>query len=437
MNNCSNELPISMSDHFPQKEAGAVTIIVALSLVALMGFVGLALDLGKLFVAKTELQNSADACALAAARELTGANDKQLILAKAAGILTGSMHHPRKENWERDTSDGIVNNVMFSETLTGSYQDAFEGSGATSKRYARCEASSPSFLNWLIQVLNLLPGVDISEQTVTASAVATLAPSQTNCAIPIAVCESELSKKSPGDWLESVIKNNELTGDFLWVRYSGQGARDIKEILTGPGQCNVPAVNETIYSEPGANAGAFDAWNTRFGAYKGAYNENNAPPDYSGYAYTAKNWSEPGKDCKNAASDFFLKRGNNIPIQDPTINTTGLKVIPPAQSSSQSAHSSKGSDRRLAAVPVIDCPELQGGSHKSTVKAWACVLMLNPLDQNAELESYSACTKYPDKEGRAFLEYLGFANDPNSQCASAGVVGGPGSIGPLVPSLVR
>ena len=92
MNNCSNKLPISLNDHFPRKESGAVAVIVALSLVALTGFVGLALDLGKLFVAKTELQNSADACALAAARELTGANTNQLVLAEAAGVTTGENH---------------------------------------------------------------------------------------------------------------------------------------------------------------------------------------------------------------------------------------------------------------------------------------------------------------------------------------------------------
>ena len=48
-----------------RQERGVVAIIVALSLVVLVGFAGLALDLGKLYVAKSELQNSADACALA------------------------------------------------------------------------------------------------------------------------------------------------------------------------------------------------------------------------------------------------------------------------------------------------------------------------------------------------------------------------------------
>jgi len=48
-------------------ERGSILVITALSLVALVGFVGLALDLGHLYVVKTELQNAADAAALAAA----------------------------------------------------------------------------------------------------------------------------------------------------------------------------------------------------------------------------------------------------------------------------------------------------------------------------------------------------------------------------------
>lgn len=78
--------------NLPARQRGAVAVIVALSLVGMIGFVGLALDLGKLFVAKSELQNSADACALAAARELTGANANQLKLAEAAGKATGEQH---------------------------------------------------------------------------------------------------------------------------------------------------------------------------------------------------------------------------------------------------------------------------------------------------------------------------------------------------------
>ncbi|MDP3038101.1 MAG: pilus assembly protein TadG-related protein, partial [Rhodocyclaceae bacterium] len=56
----------------PSRQRGAVAVVVGLSLVVLIGFLGLVLDLGQLFITRTELQNAADAAALAGAKELDG-----------------------------------------------------------------------------------------------------------------------------------------------------------------------------------------------------------------------------------------------------------------------------------------------------------------------------------------------------------------------------
>lgn len=422
-------IPVGLSsrrnDRYLRREKGAVAVIVALSLVALVGFVGLALDLGKLFVAKTELQNSADACALAAARELAGANTNQLILAEAAGLATGERHNVLFQD-----EQVVISSVAFSETLTGSYQAAFTGPGATNMRFARCEANRADIANWLIQVLNILPDAAIGNQTVAASAVATLTHGQSTCALPVAVCESSLATKEKGDWLESLLDPGEgLTGDFLWASFAGKGTKDIKNLLTGPGECNIPVTGEKI-GDPGVRAGAYDAWNTRFGAYKGTYSVNNAPPDWSGYAYTAKNWPS----CKDAASDFFQKRADYTPIQEPSIVPTGLKVLPPARAAIRDEYISKGGDRRPTIVPSVDCPEFETNK-QATIERWVCVLMLHPLDQNPDADAFAGCSSGPGN--RAFLEYLGSADDPDSPCASSGIVGGPASVGPMVPALVR
>lgn len=52
------------------RQHGAVAIIVAICLVVLIGMLGLVLDLGHLYVVKSELQNAADAAALSGAKEL-------------------------------------------------------------------------------------------------------------------------------------------------------------------------------------------------------------------------------------------------------------------------------------------------------------------------------------------------------------------------------
>nr|NDG08245.1 pilus assembly protein TadG [Oxalobacteraceae bacterium] len=71
-----------------KSQQGAVAVIFAIVITAMIGMAGLALDLGQLYVAKTELQNAADACALSAALSLSGSDGKQLQISQAAGLTT-------------------------------------------------------------------------------------------------------------------------------------------------------------------------------------------------------------------------------------------------------------------------------------------------------------------------------------------------------------
>jgi len=54
----------------PHRQHGAIAIMAGLLIVVLIGFGGLAIDLGRLYIVKTELQNAADAAALGAAKDL-------------------------------------------------------------------------------------------------------------------------------------------------------------------------------------------------------------------------------------------------------------------------------------------------------------------------------------------------------------------------------
>ena len=102
------------------RQRGAVAVLVALILVVLLGAAGIVLDLGRLFVAKTELQNAADACALAAARELaTPSTLAVLTRAENAGITVGARH---RADFQEDTVQFERDrDVTFSATLTGNY----------------------------------------------------------------------------------------------------------------------------------------------------------------------------------------------------------------------------------------------------------------------------------------------------------------------------
>ncbi len=78
-----------MSRYDNKKERGVILPIVGLTLAVLLGMAGLVIDLGAMFVAKTELQSAVDSCALAAAQELDGAADA-LTRGTSAGLTAGN-----------------------------------------------------------------------------------------------------------------------------------------------------------------------------------------------------------------------------------------------------------------------------------------------------------------------------------------------------------
>ena len=62
----------------PRHRRGTVLPLVALTIVAQLAFLALAIDLGMLAIAKTQAQQAADLVALTAARSLNGVGGKQL-----------------------------------------------------------------------------------------------------------------------------------------------------------------------------------------------------------------------------------------------------------------------------------------------------------------------------------------------------------------------
>lgn len=405
-----------------QRQRGAVAIIVGISIAVLIGFVGLALDLGKLYIAKTELQNSSDACALAAAQELTGANTDQLTVAEAAGITTGSLNRVIFQS--EPVVLNVDSSVTFSKEFDGPYlaKNAYGPTDALSMKYARCEVRRSEIVNWFIQVLNTLPGVAIGNQTVAAAAVATQGPAQTNCALPIAVCEEKLVAGT-GAWIEGILApQGQVKGSFRWVDFGnkGGGGRQVKDILSGTGICNLPAVGDLIDLKEGGTTGVKDAWNTRFGLYKGEYKgPADGAPDSTGFTYTTLSWSKK----KEAFGDFPGQRGKHEPYQGD--EATGLDIK--ATASSVATHE-KGESRRIELFPVVNCATFDADK-QAELKAWACMLLLHPVGPQAG--------EGPQADIKLYLEYLGVPVDLSNPCVTAGVPGAIDGAGPKVPVLVR
>jgi Flp pilus assembly protein TadG len=392
-------------------------MVVALSLIVLLGFLGVVIDLGRLYVMKSELQNAADACALAAASELDG-NASALTRAENAGITVGTRN---LINFQSTAVAITAADISFSTTLSGpggsnaNYLTQAAGAPADSK-YAMCTLTRAGVPMTLTGLLGSGP------QTVGARAVATLAPAQSSCAIPLGMCTQGAAPTyglNPGQWVNGRFEaGGGMTGSFNWIDFSppSGGQNEVAAQLTGSGACATGGGTSVGQSGIMGNAVA-KAWNSRFGLYQnGAGNPqaDTAPPDFTGYSYTATSF--PAQN--NALPDFLnTRRVANASYQGNA--ATGLSINGSYRNSSPAQLATSGANRRLAVAPLVDCAGW-AASNTVPIVAYACMLMLHPIGSPGDT---------------VYMEFVGMANDPNSPCSTNGLAGG--SFGPQVPVLVQ
>ncbi len=415
-------------------QRGAIAVIVALSAVALVGFAGIVIDVGRLYVNKSELQTAADACALAASSELTcdptgGTCPAAFLLnAQAAGIFAAS----------RNRRDFQVNSVAITEAQVtfstvfapNSNYLSIAGGALPNSRYVMCTAQATGIAPWFMSIFSA------TAQTVTASAVGTLAPSLGFCnAAPVGLC-AKAGGYVMGEWIKadftSAGNNDDLTGSFRWVDYTPNagGNTEIRDMLAGTSSvCNIQIGNNVDIAQPGAQQGAKSAYNTRFGLYPNganAYTPTLAPPDHTGYAYPNQSPGSPviavptaNPPVGNAYADYRVRQGNNTPFISAQYGVSGAGGNIPGDPISAADQLSYGSERRLVAAPILDCT----GGASAAIGSVACVLMLNPMSNGAT--------------GSIYLEYRGLATAVGSPCRTGGSAAGPGANGPQVPTLVQ
>jgi hypothetical protein len=410
-----------------RNEQGAVILTAAMTLLFLLGFLGIALDFGHLFIVKTELQTATDSCALAASQELDLASDA-VTRATSAGLTAGNLN---KVNFQGASAGITAAEIVFSDTLTGAYSHTFP---AATARYAKCTHTRSGMAPWILQAMSGFSGNASYRQTqgVYAQAVATRTSAQSACAIPVQITPKVGGAAPnygfvPGEWISTLYSESSPNsvpdpGHFGWANLDGStSATATKSELMGTGFCTL-RTGDTIGTS-GKKFAASVEWNSRFGLYKnggGNPNPTTAPPDLTGYAYTAKNW--PAQS--SASADFLAKRatnrsyGNTVDSVNAGDAITGLNLKGGYKDAEMGtfaagprALATNGQDRRLVLAPIIVA---------STIAAWACVLMLHPIE---------------GPNTTVYLEYVGNAAAASSPCASAGLAGGAN--GPRVPVLVQ
>ncbi len=406
------------------RQGGSIIVTVALVMLFLLGFMGIALDFGHLFIVKTELQTAMDSCALAAAQELDGQSDA-IARARSAGRSAGNLNNVNFQS----TSWSGQGNIIDADI---SFRDAAYGITAVPAlaKYAQCQHTQPAIQMWLLHAMGAFSGADpaySNTNNVSTFAVATRASAQSTCPVPVALKPKPGSMApdygfAAGEWVKLIMAQNAAAGGEIgWANLDGSNSASETEAELN-GHCGTE-VGDTL-GTPGVQASVADAWNYRFGIYKNSPDGDPSinRPDFTGYAYTANNWPSQ----QNAYGDFTAKRlafascadtGTAVRGANSCQSITGLtlnsfqKLAAPGDTTG--GHRQYGSNRRIVTVPVIN--------GASQVIDYACMLMLQPLSIPMAVDVQ--------------LEYIGNASDPASPCTTSGLPGG--SAGPLVPVLVR
>jgi Flp pilus assembly protein TadG len=420
-----------------RRQRGAVIITTALALLFLLGFMGIALDFGRLFVVKTELQTAMDSCALAAAGELDG-QSTAFERARSAGKTAGNLNRVNMQSVDWSGQGQIVDaDITFKDSAyvtTGDFAVA---------KYAQCQHTQPNVKMWLLAAMGAFSGDragNPATHNVAATAVATRASAQTSCPVPVGL-KPKPGGTAPnygfavGEWVTLINEQGAAAGGEIgWANLDGSNnAAETEAELNG--HCGTK-VGDTL-GTPGVQASVADAWNYRFGIYKNTADPaaTVSNPDFTGYAYTATNWPAqqsaydgpaPGAVAPTA-ENFLTKRqafascadtGTKVKganscesISDPHLSLNSFQKLA-APGNTPGGHKQYGRSRRIVTVPVIN--------GASQVVDYACMLMLQPLSipmTNVQ------------------LEFRGNASADGGPCTTSGLPGGV--IGPLVPVLVR
>jgi hypothetical protein len=425
----------------PSGQRGIFLIFTALAMVGLLGFVGLAIDSSRQQVVRSELQNAADACALAASSELTGgaAAVNRAIAAGRYVVFNGR----NKKNFQDEDISSVT--IEFNDTLPAANSPAPAGwtiSGSNSSRFVRCTVNQPNLVNYFMGVLG------VSASDVSAFAIATVHPAQSMCALPMSACSAGAGSDF-GFTVNQILSMDESDmGFFRWVEaglVDGAKVTDFNRAIKGSGVCEIPTRTDScIGFHTGTIASLIEGWNSRFGMYKSgvATGPADGVGDRSGFSFREKlvapkttlethvpaNWfgflanrtDFQGAYAEVVSGSFVLKTS-----ADANWNSTWRYALNPYSENT----SFRAPKRRVVEIPVLDCaggaPASCSVSGGKRVLGRACVLMLSP--------------RVPATSDKYQVAYLGNASSPSSECygVGAGVPGGVDAAGPLVPVLVQ
>ena len=259
-----------------KRERGSILATSAIGMLSLLLAVGLAVDISRFYLTKAELQNAADAAALAAVSALdTSPNG----ITKAVDRAVASMN---KYDFNHTDVSFPRANVTFAVNLDGAYvnEPAASAPGLAPKiRFVKVSTPSTAVgVSFAVSVLG-------SSKNLTASATAGLSvPLNRFCNfLPVSVIDYG-TPISPGNTytFRASSGTSVSPGNYQILAVAGEGGKDVRiGIAAGVDRCAAPGEEYAVDTKPGVTAGAVrQGLNTRFDEYvTSQVNPDEMPPD--------------------------------------------------------------------------------------------------------------------------------------------------------------
>lgn len=236
--------------------------------------VGMGIDVSRFYLAKTELQNAADAAALAAASALDASPNG---ITKAADRAVASMN---KFDFNNTGVAFPRANVLFATNLEGTYMsEASAKASPANIRFVRVTTPASAVgVSFSASVLG-------KSKNLTASATAGLSvPLNVFCNwLPVSVIDYGVPI-SPGNTytFRAAPSNSVSPGNYQILAVAGRGGTDVRVgLAAGVDKCAAPGEVYEVDTKPGQTSGPVrQGINTRFDDYQTSQvNPANMPPD--------------------------------------------------------------------------------------------------------------------------------------------------------------
>jgi Flp pilus assembly protein TadG len=306
-----------------KNERGSILATSAIGMLAILLAVGLGVDISRFYLVKTELQNGADAAAIAAVSALNGGTTGIDGAVSEATVKTVN-------NYNFNKSGIKITNVEFSTTLEGSYMPASAAKGqAPNIRFVRVTTEpSPVAVSFAASVLG-------KSKDLKATATAGYSVSLTDICdfLPVTVIDYG-SPIAPGSTYTFRAQSGSMIspGNYQILALAGAGGNDARVGLgAGVDACAGPGAVYNVDTKTGVTAGAVrQGINTRFDEYT----SNNVNP------------VDMPPDTNIQENITYSQYKNGSPSKSPT--HTGFR------------------NRRVVYIPIVKASEFDQG--KNTVK---------------------------------------------------------------------